>query len=344
MPSEKEVLGKAFGPYQYYKQRERELTEEASKNGNNLPLHMMWRLQYYRNPYLILETDEKILERFGDLFSNILGISKECKIEMTPGMQGDARLVRYFTEIIEETNWRGILTPEATKGAASPIGEYFKGGTPLGCQMFGDREHVPNEWVVKYSKAEYVQDMYRFGRFRISPASDYSKGSYIKAIKDYETSRPYKLKALSDLLQRGNVIEAQGMKMTIQNGLIPLNVEVDDYYLFSTCKELDRRMPTDFEADAALIVKDRGKFSHRLRKAMLAQQPSWTFLEGEVYYYDPYNDIPKGDNQEFWKHYAYSYQKEYRYILRSWRMNYETLQPFFIEIGPLDDIAEVVIA
>ena len=69
-------------------------------------------------------------------------------------------------------------------------------------------------------------------------------------------------------------------------------------------------------------------------------------MEGEVYYFDPYNDIPKDMNQEFWKHIAYAYQKEHRCVLRP-RMRkgiHNALKPFFVEIGSLDDISEIVIA
>lgn len=341
---EKEILGRAFGPYQFFKQREKELAQEAKQNGNKLPRHQMWRREYYHYPYLILETDAQIVERFSDLMANIIDISKDCKIVPTPGMQNDARFMRLFTEIIEETNWRGALTRDVIGDANNPIREYFKDGTPLGCRMFGDRDHIPGKWIVKYSKEKYVKDMLEYGRFRISPASEYSKGSYIKAIKDLETARPYKLKALSDLLKGNDTVKAQGMTMKIQNGFIPLEFMVDDYFLFSSCKEIDRRMPTDFEADAALVVKNRAEFVRRLKGAMLQQFPTWQFLEGEVYYYDPYNDIPRSRNQEFWKHFSYSYQKEHRCVLRPRQQHFGELAPFFVEVGPLGDIAEAIYA
>lgn len=339
---EKDILGRAFEPYQFFKQRERELALEAKKNGNRLPRHQVWRREYYNYPYLILETDEHIVERFCDLMSNIVDISTDCKIVPTPGMENDARFMRLFTEITEETKWRGALTPDVARKATNPIGAYFRDGIPLGCRMFGDREHIPGKWIVKYSKAVYVKDMLKFGRFRISPASEYSKGSYIKAIKDLETARPYKLKALSDLLKGGDTVEARGMTMKIQNGFIPMEFMVDDYFLFSSCKEIDRRMPTDFESDAALILKNRSEFVKRLKRAVLEQFPTWQFLEGEVYYYDPCNDIPSGRNQEFWKHFSYSYQKEHRCVLRPRQQHFGELAPFFVELGPLGDIAEAI--
>ena len=75
---------------------------------------------------------------------------------------------------------------------------------------------------------------------------------------------------------------------------------------------------------------------------MLEQFPTWQFLEGEFYYYDPYNDIPRSRNQEFWKRFSYSYQKEHRCVLRPRRQYFGELAPFFVELGPLGDIAEAI--
>lgn len=341
---QKSILGHANGPYNFFKQREREFKAEAHANKGKLPRHQIWRREYYQHPYLILEENRLIIERFKDIYINTIDISKEGKITPTPFMDNDARLGRLFTQILEETNWRGALTPDIVSQANEQIRAYFKDGLPLGCRMFGDREHIPGKWLVKYSKSEFVRDMLEFGRFRISPAHEYSKGSYIKAIKDLETARPYKLKALNEVLEGKNSINFQGRDVKIENGFLPIEFMIDDYFIFSTCKEINRRMPTDFEADAALIIKDKKRFLKMFKLALLEKFPDWQFLEGEVLYYDPYNDIPNNPNQELLKHFSYSYQKEHRCVLRR-RVSpapYIKLEPFFIELGPLLDIAEAV--
>ena len=114
-------MGKAYGPYQYYKDIEAELRSKAKRNNDKLSRDDFWKLNYYHYPYLILETDEKIIERFADLVSNIVDISPECKIVQTPGIKNDARFFQFFSEIIQETNWRGILTPDSARGATSPV-------------------------------------------------------------------------------------------------------------------------------------------------------------------------------------------------------------------------------
>ncbi len=268
------------------------------------------------------------------------------KISPTPMMKHDGKFGRLLIELIEETNWRGTLTKDSIADATEQITAYFKDGVPLGAQMFQGKTEVKDQWLIKYSKKEFVDEMFGFGRFRISPASYYAKGSHIRAVKDLETARDYKLKAINEVLEGESEITFSDQKIPIICGVVPLQFMMDDYYLFSTCKEISRRMPTDFDADAALIIKDRSTFIHRMRDALLKKFPEWEFMEGEVYYFDPYNDIPKDRNQEFWKHFAYAYQREHRCVLRSRyaQIGASKLKPFFLEIGPLDDISEMIVA
>lgn len=330
------------GTFDWWQQRVIELESKRSQNQGSLARHDWWRLAYYKQPYLLLEDDKDILERFSDLFTNSLDINHEGKIGISPMMEDDARFARLFTEIIEETNTRGILHRDSLGEGREQIQAYFKNGTPLGVEMFKGIEKTEDSWLLKFSQKEFINDMYKYGRFRISPASYYAKGSHIRAVKDLETARNYRLKAINDILKGNSSFEFQGQKIEIKNGVVPIEFSMNDYYLFCTCKEISRRMPTDFEADSVLIIKNKKEFIDRLKNEMLISYPDWEFLERDVYYYDPYNDLPTDPNQEFYKHLAYAYQKEHRCILRPKRPTSETLKTFFVEIGSLEDIAEVV--
>ena len=338
--------GKVKRRYEWFKQRERELEQEAQKNDGQLSRSDCWRYHYYKHPYLLLEKDDVVEERFVDVFSNAVDITVEGKISPAPMMTKEGRFSILFTELLEETGSRGILTQDVIANATQQISSYFDGGVPLGVRMFGERTHIKDEWLVKYSKKQYVEEMYKYGRLRIAPASEYAKGSHLKAVKDFETVRGFKLKALEYVLQGKSEISFRGQSLPIENGVVPLKFITNDYYLFSTCTEIDRRMPTDFEADAALIIKDRKAFIELLRAASFKKNSGWEFLEAEVYYYDPYNDIPKDQDLSFWKHFSYAYQKEHRCVFRPKNSPYEAtkLEPFFLELGPLDNISEVVVA
>lgn len=333
---------RASTTYQWFKKREEELLKEASQNDGTLVRHDLWRLGYYKTPYLLLQSDEAILERFGDVFLNGIDLSPKGKITPTPMLANDNRFGRLFTEIIEETNWRGVLTRDSMSEAMQQLNAYFSEGTPLGVRMFNGRTDVNSNWLVKFSKKEFVEDAFNNGRLRIAPASEYAKGSHLKAVKDLETVRPYKVKAVNEALRGESSVDFHGHKMPIKDGVIDLEVRLNNYFVFCTCKDISRRMPTDFEADAALIIKDRKSFVRRLRKALLHEHPDWEFVEGDMYYYDPFNDVPTDMNQEFWKHIAYSYQQEHRCVLRPRNHKHVALEPFFVELGPLSDISEVV--
>lgn len=338
------IEGQAKHAFSWYKQRAAELDNEMRRNDGKLPKHELWRRQYYEYPYLLLESNGTILERFADIFTNSLDLSAEGKITPTPMLENDARLARYFTEVIEETNWRGILNKDSMQPAFVQLNEYFKNGTPLGIEMFKELPLKQEQCLYKFSKKDFVREMLKTGRFRISPASYYSKGSHIKAVKDFETERNYRLKAIQEVIQGISSIEVEGNTLEIINGVVPLGIVMEDYFLFSTCNELSRRMPTDFEANAVLIIKDKREFLSRLESELLMSYPGWEVLERDVYYYDTYNDHPKDKNQEFYKHISYAYQREHRCILRPKRtgIQKDELKPFFVELGSIEDIAEAM--
>lgn len=340
------ISGRQRAAYDWFKQRERELEAKAAANAGKLERHNWWRYQYYKFPYLVLETPAAIEERFIDVFANVTDLSTDGKIVPDPMLANDGWFGHMFTELIEETNWRGLLTKDLNTAAVAPIAAYFQGGTPLGVRMFGQRQSLGGHGLVKYSKRQFVEEMYRFGRFRISPASYYAKGSHLKAVKDFETLRNYKIPALNEVMRGETEVEVSGMKMRITNGVIPLELQMVDYYLFSTCKDIDRRLPTDFDADAALVVSDRRQFIERLGQAMLRRFPKWEFLSAEVQYYDPYMHIPKDRNQELWKQFSYAYQREHRCVLRPKITVHDgsELDAFYVEIGSLEDISEMVAA
>ena len=132
-----------------------------------LPYHQWFRHSYYCNPYLILETDEAVSEHFTDIFVNTVTLTKAGQLAPTPMIENDARFARRFTEATEETNWRGALTRDAIAAARAPLVAYFKDGEPLGCRMFGERDYLPGECLVKYSKRLFVSDMLQHGRFHL---------------------------------------------------------------------------------------------------------------------------------------------------------------------------------
>lgn len=329
--------------YNLYLERIREYDNEKSVRGGQLALQDCWKYAYYKSPYLLLEEDETIKERFSDVFTNGFEISEEGKMSFTPMSGNDHQFSKLLTEMLEEMNWRGIISSDLKGSSKDQVQAYFSGGIPKGVKLFEGVKNTSNNWLLKFSQREYVEDMYKFGRFRISPASYYSKGSHIRAMKDLETVRDYRLRSINDILKGIDSVEFQGEKTNIINGIVPIQFVMGNYFLFCTCRDISRRMPTDFEADSVLIIKNKGEFIQRIKTELQISYPDWEFLERNVYYYDPYHDLPTDRDQEFYKHLSYAYQKEHRCILRPKNPNeyVDNLEPFFIELGALSDISEI---
>jgi hypothetical protein len=188
--------------------------------------------------------------------------------------------------------------------------------------------------------------MMRLGQIRISPASFYERGSLLKSMKsmkDLELERVFRIPAYKEALSGRTEVDYRGKSLPIENGALSLSVVGNDYYLFSTCLEVDRRMPTDFEATGALVIKDKGRFVEQFRRAFERQFGECFLRAGQVYYYDPYRLPPKHflHTPEFLKHFGYSYQKEHRIVVRPKERSIGP-EPIFFEIGALSDFCELV--
>ena len=70
--------------------------------------------------------------------------------------------------------------------------------------------------------------------------------------------------------------------------------------------------------------------------------PGWDRSVGEVEYYDPLMVRPQEVSPPMSKHFRYTYQKEVRF---AWvpPSNIGHLEPLQLDIGPLTDIAELVL-
>lgn len=59
-------------------------------------------------------------------------------------------------------------------------------------------------------------------------------------------------------------------------------------------------------------------------------------------YYDPYLDYTRFKVPEMAKHFGYAYQREVRIAFRSKRRTVRPLEPVFLEIGSMEDYADLV--
>lgn len=252
--------------------------------------------------------------------------------------------MQVFTHMLEEYGSRinNIPPADVVQSACVPLNKYFEHGTPIGVTMFA-RYKVPDTPIlVKYGKKQFLEPMIKAGNLRLSNAEYYNNTDFLDAIRDDETTRNFFIPTYKERLAGKSFVDYENHRIEFNDNDIVLPLKVDDYYLFSLCEKIHYRMPTDFSADAAIIIRDPALFTQRLISTFLARFPEWEPLEGKVTYYDPYRDYTKFRIPEMAKHFGYAYQKEIRIAFRSRRSITTKLVPLDLSIGPMTDYADLV--
>lgn len=316
--------------------------EWKSEQPGRLSLHEVWRHAYLAHPYLIGAPDDRVAERFCNIFMNASELSKEGKIELVPLSETDEYL-QVFTHILEEYGARfGGIPQEVGARANTPILKYFERGTPIGIEMFRDYEEPGTPILVKYGKRQFLEPMLHSGDLRLANAGLYNDMGLLDAVRDDETSRTFFIPTYKERLAGETHFDLHERRIEINDDDIVLPLVFDDYYLFSLCESIHHRMPTDFDADAAIVIREPMRFKQRLISAFLARFPDWMPMEGRVTYYDPYRDYSKFSVPEMAKHFGYAYQKEVRVAFRPRKKLATSLEPLFLSIGPMTDYADMV--
>lgn len=321
----------------------REKIERIHKETGRLLRHQGWRLNYYQFPYLIGTSSETLETRFRDVFLNVYDVTADGKI--VPRPDEDLFLLQKFTHLIEEWNSRGGLPVSVAKSAAAQVRKYFENGEPVGTRFFEKLQKPSAPFLVRYSKKEFLEPLLKRGLLRICPASYYSDPTHIESVRDSETAREIFFPTFRERLRGETSISVQGYQIPLRDSDLSIPVEMQDYFLLSSCSQIYHRLPTDFDATAAIVIRDPKLFSQRVISAFLAAYPEWQPIMGNVTYYDPYNDYNKlARRQQFQmlKHFRYSYQREHRIAFLPRTLPPVPLKPEFINIGPMTDYAEIV--
>ena len=317
----------------------------AAKQNDTLKRHETWRQEYASFPYLLGAPDDRLSSRFKDVFVNQTELNSDSKIGLLP-IGEEHELMPKFTHLLEEYGLRtgGHPPPEVIAAAREPVVKYFENGEPIAAKIFRGYAAPTTSFTVKYGRREFLEPMLRTGRLRICPASFYNDDTHNAAVKDDEIHRTFFIPTFRERLKGIHHMEFQGHRIDYGDDDIVLPVEAPDYFLLSLCDSIYYRMPTDFDADAALIIREPTKFAQRVISAFLARYPGWKPHYGPVTYYDPYRDFTKMRVHQMSKHFGYAYQREVRIVMEALRAPQQGLQPEFLEIGPMGDFAELLSA
>ena len=318
----------------------RRYLEWKSEQPRRLALHEVWRHEYLSRPYLIGAPDQRVDERFCQIFMNVNEVGDSGKIQLVPMDETD-EFIRAFTHMLEEFGTRYDDVPgPLVVSARRPIARYFEHGTPPGIRLFEGYQAQPAPILVKYGKREFLEPMFQSGELRLANAKSYNNASYLDSVRDDETSRTFFIPTYKERIAGKTFLEMNGQKITYDDDDIVLPLTFDDYYLFSMCAKIHYRMPTDFNADAAIVINDPERFKQRLIASFLVSHPDWEPLEGNVIYYDPYQDYKKFKVPEMAKHFGYAYQREVRVAFRPRRRISFDLEPIFLSVGPMTEYAD----
>ncbi|MCQ0987228.1 hypothetical protein [Jiella marina] len=296
----------------------------------------IWRSEYERNRYLRNAPDEFLDQRLKGISANLWSTDKDGNV--TQPRRSDVRheLLKLAHHVILEKLSRGLPTPSTFEEKAlrdAGVGSYvppklaspFMGG-PSGFAKYGKRDHI---------KASFER-----GTFRIAAASSYLDPSLNPAQADHELEHTV-VTPNEHLLMRLYGKDAAGNEVEIPHTPLQLfrYMQVPNFYVWCCGLSYDARMFYDFEAEALLMIRDMEAFTARFIAAVKATKPDLASRHGPCAYYDPYTVTREQLTPMYSKNLRYLYQNEYRF---TWTAPPETtdLPTFFVELGPLADIAE----
>lgn len=285
-------------------------------------------------------SDEDLAQRLKDIMNNLATLTPDGKVGLPPIGPDGIHWMTLFTHVHDEYVSRGGYPPLVSD---MPFPKPTAPDLPKSVIAL-QRIDIPKagEALIKFGKQSHMKEFFELGRVRIAGADSYSDPSLNYAIGDNE-------------LQFDRVIPGSEVTITFldkETGIprsanpisdvISTTILETNFYVYCMTHTLDYRLFDDFEADTCVIVREPMKFTTRLKKAFRKALPSWIEWSQEVQYIDPYLHTKTEIDLFFSKHFRFWYQQEYRFAWIPETGERDSLKPIFVELGPLDEIAEFV--
>jgi hypothetical protein len=308
-----------------------------------MTLSDQWRAEYRQDRYLEHLSADEIEERIRDISTNILILAEDGKLSFRPFDKGTGFWMRLFTHILEELALRGQWVRDGfLKNTPIPIPTWP--AIPRAVRATAGRHFEPGKCLFKFGKQEHLKQALTEGKVRLASASSLSDPSLNYAIRDDELSFSIHLAAKDSWIQAVDerTFESIGKRIKVLGGMSFKYATPTDYYVYCLSVCFDFRLFDDFQADACLVVNDPKQFIERLLCAGFEKFPSCFAKVDTVDYLDPLRTKPGSVRAFFSKHFRYSYQTELRNVWLPEKCH-EKLEPAFIQVSPLDDIAELIV-
>ena len=320
----------------------REIEDRKTKNNGLLKRQEWWEREYYQTPYLTFASNEYLEQRFFDHFHNQVRLTSEGKIALRPDFaEGGGLIAPLFSHLMLEFGARGLGLPAANEKARQQLHKYFRNGQPTGVRLFRGFPETLEGVIVKFGKHQHLKPMLEHGELRLTPAEFYEKVGLVEAMRDRETERWFHAPKFDHVLAGKDHFRFNGMTAKIEDGFFKFVVSCPSYLLWSACNDIDRRLPDDFKADTAVIIRKPDEFASRLTKAVKKIWPTAPTWRGDVKYYDPCSFSDMKQRPETLKHFSYLYQREWRFCAFPNEAEMPK-EPLSLSIGSLEDIADIV--
>jgi hypothetical protein len=300
-----------------------------------------WIRDYRANRYLQRLSKNDLLARIADIVSNLMTLGDDGIYRPRFRVRKDhiyasirkLNFLRMETDAWEEMRLGGYMPLPALDTKRLQIAKRLSDESwcrrpdwIANSRLSLDKYEQPR-MLFRFSKTQWNKEFIRAGRVRISPASYYNDTGAINAVRDNEVRLEW-----------------------YDKELIPRILEAKDYFCLCLSSEYDYRLFVDFESDSCVAISDPVAFSERLRRAISQhnkENPASRIIqmtECPVVYVDPFTLLPPEQEFEvqFCKHFRFAYQTEFRFVLTP--AEDRQLGPFFLNLGTITDIAEMVMA
>lgn len=325
-----------------WRERFQETERRRKQNDGLLKRQEWWEREYFKTPYLTFASNAYLEQRFFDHFHNQVRLTGEGKIAPRKDFADGAGLIApLFVHMMLEFDARGLGLPAANEKARQQFDRYFENGEPTGVRLFRGFPEELEGVIVKFGKYRHLKPMFEHGKLRLTPAEFYQKAGLAEVMRDRETEREFHDPKFDLILAGKDHVHINGTTAKIEDGFFKFVMSCPNYVLWSSCKDIDRRLPDDFGADTAVIIRRPDEFSSRLAKAVAKVWPTVPVWSGDIKYYDPCSFVGMKQRPETIKHFSYLYQREWRFCAFP-NEGQMPKEPLNLNIGSLEDIADMV--
>lgn len=296
--------------------------------------------QYRAKRYLQHLSLKDLIQRTRDVLTVYCVLNEQGKIGLRP-INGEGEYwATLFLHIMTEMDLRKATFPDRfLVGAALVTPTWPEIPKPVGAIK---NIKLSGDYLVKYGEQRYLRPMFERGRLRIAPAASYNDLSLNQARKDSELEVSILLDPSETKIELVNQHTLESERTIEALGNITATIDYpSNYYVYCLSMAYDTRLFDDFEADCCVIIHHPLRFVEKLYEEFSQRFSGWTGRATGVVYYDPLMIDQMPLSVFFHKHFRYAYQKEYRIVLLPPESE-EAFEPFFVELGSLEEYCDLV--